>query len=535
MPTIAIRFPGGRYHATPWGYHVNEGQVEWPPCPWRLLRALIAAGYATQGWDKVPSAGRRLIETLAGILPSYQLPQASAAHSRHYMPIGALAKGVEKTTLVFDTWANVGQDELVIRWDCELDEETTDLFTTLVESLGYLGRSESRVECRVVSDDIIFAPEEAAFSCSTSVYPGPDWEQVSLMAPISGETYAQWRQQQSETVLAELPLPEGKKKPNKTLLNKRAKAMAPYPEDLLDCLQKDTNWWKKQHKWNQPPGSQRVLYWRRRDALIVSVPQTPRIPDDHRIEAVLLAMATPSRNRSALPHINRTLPQGELFHRALVGRVGKGRRIDCPELTGQQKDGQHLQTGHQHAHILPLDLDSDQHLDHVLIYAKMGLGDQAQLAIRSMKRTWTKGGVGDLQVAVVGKGSLESMRGLCEPFQDTIERLLGPSQGTTIWISQTPMVMPRFIKRRGPNSLEGQINAELMSRGLPDTSRIEILREESIGMRHFVRIRRHGGNLPPQDAGYAIRLNLSECITGPLSLGYGSHFGLGLFGAGQSL
>ena len=40
--TLVVRFVLGRYHATPWGRHVNEGQVELPPSPWRLLRALYA-------------------------------------------------------------------------------------------------------------------------------------------------------------------------------------------------------------------------------------------------------------------------------------------------------------------------------------------------------------------------------------------------------------------------------------------------------------------------------------------------------------
>jgi len=32
MPvTIKLNFPAGRYHATPWGRHVNEGVAEWPP------------------------------------------------------------------------------------------------------------------------------------------------------------------------------------------------------------------------------------------------------------------------------------------------------------------------------------------------------------------------------------------------------------------------------------------------------------------------------------------------------------------------
>jgi CRISPR-associated protein Csb2 len=40
--TLAICFPAGRYHANPWDRAVNEGATEWPPSPWRILRALVA-------------------------------------------------------------------------------------------------------------------------------------------------------------------------------------------------------------------------------------------------------------------------------------------------------------------------------------------------------------------------------------------------------------------------------------------------------------------------------------------------------------
>jgi len=33
MLTIELRFPAGRYHATPWGRSANEADVEWPPSP----------------------------------------------------------------------------------------------------------------------------------------------------------------------------------------------------------------------------------------------------------------------------------------------------------------------------------------------------------------------------------------------------------------------------------------------------------------------------------------------------------------------
>jgi CRISPR-associated protein Csb2 len=78
MPTLLLRFPSRRYHGTPWGHHVNEGQIEWPPSPWRLLRALLATGYNTMGWEgdlrdpmsnSPPPVARSLILKLVQVLP----------------------------------------------------------------------------------------------------------------------------------------------------------------------------------------------------------------------------------------------------------------------------------------------------------------------------------------------------------------------------------------------------------------------------------------------------------------------------------
>jgi len=252
----------------------------------------------------------------------------------------------------------------------------------------------------------------------------------------------------------------------------------------------------------------------------------------------LLAISTASRNKSALPSITRTLPQAELFHRAIVGRVAKGQRVDCPEITGKDADGNALKNGHQHAHILPLDLDNDGHLDHILIYSSMGLGDAAQTAIRSMKRTWTKGGVGDLQTSLVGRGDLECLRQLPESLLPQIDKLMAPPEKSQTWISATPFVAPRHIKRNGKNTLLCQVNAELASRKLPAATEVEVLRPggELNGvnvqkLRHFKRVRQHGSSPPPSDTGFALRLVLQSPINGPLTLGYGSHFGLGLFHA----
>ena len=528
MPTLKLQFPGGRYHATPWGHHVNEGLIEWPPSPWRLLRALIACGFSSQGWSEIPQQARHLVIKLAGVLPSYQLPSASAAHSRHFMPIGVLTKGREQTTLVFDTWANIGDGELLIHWPCELNDDEADVLKQLVTCLGYLGRSESWVEAELIAENQMQPTLFNAFPHQDGAHPGRGYEQVALMAAIPDEQYSAWHREMTDAALAELPLPEGKKKPTAKLLKDREKAIAPYPPDLLSSLTKDTAWWK-QHGWSQPPGSQRVLYWRKSDSLQVGVPQRTKSRQGRMVSTILLSLTTPSGNRSALPPSTRALPQAELFHRAIVARVGKGKSIHCPELTGKDEHNQPLRDNHAHAHTLPVDLDGDGHLDHLIIYAKMGLGDAAQRAIRSLRRTWTKGSVGDIQLAVAGSGDLTMLRQLPPPLHRQVELLLGPIEGSRVWESITPFVPPRFLKARGRNTLLGQINAELASRQLPEAVSVEIDTNRTRELRHYVRRRNHGGVPPFADIGYGLRLTFSKPLSGPIVLGYASHYGLGLF------
>src|SRR3990172_961586 len=101
---IALSFPGGRFHATPWGRHVNEGVPEWPPSPWRMLRALVAAAHAGSASDDERRRAYSLVLRLVRP-PSFFLPPAAIGHTRHYMPINELERS--KTALVFDTFVTV--------------------------------------------------------------------------------------------------------------------------------------------------------------------------------------------------------------------------------------------------------------------------------------------------------------------------------------------------------------------------------------------------------------------------------------------
>lgn len=510
--SIIFHFVAGRYHATPHGHHVNEGLIEWPPSPWRLLRALVSVGYTYGYWDYAgPSrAGRSIIYKLASELPRYHLPHATSAHSRHYMPTGTLdSNGIEQTMLVFDTWAQV-RDELTMSWDnVDIDEDEMPLLTSLVESLNYLGRSESWVAGRVAkpSESVLDSNCHPEQLCRR---PGSGWEQVVLLSPVSASDYAAWRE--------------------KELLHRSAEH---YPADLLECLQTDTSWIRR-HRWNQPPGSRRVFYWRLSDAITVTgrhVAQKPIRPRRH--NAVLLSLTNDSHNDHALPDVTRTLPQAEILHSRLVGTAAN-RDTPPSVLTGCDEHHKPLRRSHAHAHINPLDLDCDGHLDHILIWATVGLGEDAQRAIRSVRTTHAKNNPDVLRLAPVMVGDLHDLNRLPAPYGIQTSKLITEC---AVWQSLTPLILPRHIKARGRNTFEGQIKAEMTSRGLPEPTEIEVQRQFSAAaaddnrrrrFRHFVMLRQNGPP-PPVAQGFFVKMFFDRKITGPVAIGYGSHYGLGLF------
>jgi CRISPR-associated protein Csb2 len=444
------------------------------------------------------------------------------------MPTTKMKDGREDKTLVLDAFADVGDGALWVRWPTKVDAEAQRLFDVLVAHLGYLGRSESWVLGESVSDDEPLPDVGHAFPHSNGARPGRSFEQIALSAPDAPTDYATWRHVEVAAAIKEIRLPEAKK-PTRAQQRKIDAIENLFPADLVDCLQRDTAWWKAQ-KWSRAPGVRSVLYWRAGNALEVGPPSSPRVFGARRVEMMLLALTTPSGSKSALPTIARTLPQAELFHGALVSKLGFG-GAPCPEIVGRDEAGEPLK-GHQHSHILPVDLDGDGRLDHIVVFARMGLGARAQHAVRTLRRTYMKGGVGELQVAVAGAGALNDLRGIGAGMSQAVDELLGPSTGAYTWITTTPFVPPRHLKKAGRSSLAGQIEAELKSRGFPP-AKIDILdwAGGTLALRNFVR-RRQRGPQPPIDVGFALRLQFDSPVVGPICVGYGSHFGLGCFSAG---
>lgn len=147
--TLALRLPWGRYHATPWDKSANEAAVEWPPSPWRILRALYSS------WKvHCPDLDSGTVEAVLEALtqpPRYLLPPFTVAHSRHYLPGTSHMEGRKtETAKTIDAFVVTARDaELLIEWPNDLDEEALSVLRQLVAGLSYIGRADAIVEGRV--------------------------------------------------------------------------------------------------------------------------------------------------------------------------------------------------------------------------------------------------------------------------------------------------------------------------------------------------------------------------------------------------
>src|ERR1700683_4730463 len=174
--TIAIRFPLGRYHATPWDRSVNEGATEWPPSPWRVLRALVATWYTR--WPDLPAVTLDALLESLGDPPSYLTPPFRSGHTRHYLPDLDHKKGeTGGTDLTLDPFHSVSRaEELLVRWPIDLPGDQRDVLAKLAELVPYLGRADSICEARLLDDNP--EPDEAWWLPGTG---GP--RQAKLLAP----------------------------------------------------------------------------------------------------------------------------------------------------------------------------------------------------------------------------------------------------------------------------------------------------------------------------------------------------------------
>lgn len=144
MVAVEIQFTAGRYHANPWGRHVNEGSVEWPPSPWRFLRALVAV-WRSRSRDDEP-VFRALLTRLAAT-PTFRLTPVTRGHTRHWVPTG------DTSRLTLDSFVSCPKG-ITLQWaGVSLEEGEGRLLDELLSELTYSGRADSWCEARRCDQD----------------------------------------------------------------------------------------------------------------------------------------------------------------------------------------------------------------------------------------------------------------------------------------------------------------------------------------------------------------------------------------------
>lgn len=475
--TLALHFPWKRYHATPWGHYVNEGLVEIPPSPWRILRALYSV------WKlRVPDLDADTVHTLLerlAIPPDYTLPPYRLSHTRHYLPDTKHRTGKVSTDLALDAFAILGGDATIYaHWSTQLEPAQEKALERLADSLPYLGRADSICDASVQHGR---TPLSAAMAVPLLDSDAPDdMIQIDVLAPA-------------------------------------------FPFDI-DALTTEVQQ-VRTAKLVYPPGSRLIQY-------AVPPPERPRTKP-HRRPARSQKVTTVRFTLKGTPQPRATdaVAVTDALRAASLDTLGDvlRRPAEGSNLVGKDADGKPL-TDHQHAHYLAL--TEGDHITELAIWAPGGLTDEEltaldRLAGRTIGVPRNVAGPRNLHVRINAYGDIEVLP----------PHLVGPS---TTWISTTPFVLSRWRPRNADpqEHFIKEINRELQSRGLPGPTKITPLpgKHWALYRRHrWTPHHRNGtttktvGSRNDTRPANALQLDFGQPVTGPLALGHLSHFGLGLF------
>ncbi len=487
MIGIEVRFLAGRFHANAWHHAHNEGIPEWPPSPWRVLRALVSAAYASNltGAELAP-----ILDKLRA-LPRYRLPLASDAHTRHFMPDTDDPNHERAKT--FDSFVAVdggarAPQPVTIAWDATLNESERALLARLVQRVTYLGRAESWADLTVVDiaadGDWHCWPDERA----------PARHATTLLAlHPDREALGRWA--------ATIPKPA--KGPD-------------VPRTGWDVLSFEAARYRAEG-WSDIPGTLRARY-------VFAQPPFRRAVASRSVlrSAKLPTVARFAIRSAVLPRAEDAMSVAERLRVSMMARSRDEDDHPAPVFSGHDT----APSNHQHAmYLVERSASRPSHLDHLIVSAKRGFEPADVKALQGLRKIWGHGGH-TLHLVLVGLGDSADFGGLVAPRSPVLA-------SSREWTSVTP-----FVPTRHPKVVRGTLVEDIpaqIRRACTQLLGVSPREIEPFGQQpHWVGFRRRrqeGGGRRGPDLAFGARLIFDEPVQGPIALGYGCHFGLGLFEA----
>lgn len=570
------RFPFGRYAATPWYRSRREhvGNVEWPPSPWRIARALVASAYALGGAELAEQAAG-LVRKLATDDPTYRLPHAVETVYAQWMPTlefddspgGSQRSENGHTLLALDP-----ETPLVVRWQLELSPEDHVLFAELAENIRYLGQSVAVCELELVSESPSLSDGYRDAVPRPPGDPVPNrCKLVTVFAPKSDVTLDQLGLSTRPGSVRAMPVPPGARRLDYILHMSRRRAKPPSRHlagvvhrldgDLRPPLTAPLPPRVRHRSTLRPPPPLESLL--RRATGLDLQGATVRASDDDgdgRAERVTVLLPTP---RPAFAVRGLLDPPRRLVGPAIDCALRLERAIwQGDELTPEEASVMENE-------LLTFTVDSARPplLADAIIVAeafrrrllgvagrrfgsdtvperlsgRTAAGERLErshrhvhfLCVSSDGRTvdllgiWCPGGLSSGERGAIEETTLPALNGRGIRLHVTSDgRLRGPA---TVWRSHTPFLPVRHRKRRDRTFSEWlttQIRAELASRDLPDPFEVRMLGGPWDAFR-IVRAAKAG--CFPELGAHGFELRFAEPVQSPIALGRNSHFGMGLF------
>jgi len=579
---VAARFPFGRYAATPWFSSRREhvGNVEWPPSPWRIARALVCTAYRIGG-EELATDAVAVVRRLASVEPRYVLPPAGELVYAQWMPQLeyddhplARARSENGHALL----ALEPERELLVRWPgVELDYAERALLGRLLEATPYLGQSVSVCHLKVrdasrphASDEGAAVPRSAEHELADA--PG-ERTLVRLLAPNESVASDEIAISTADGLVKAMPAPPGSRwveyvrlTPSRRRPRAREPLVAAVSHRLEGPLRPPVAAPTHPEAGRAGPrGAPRLdALVRRACGFLPDHARVTPVDDDldGRAERIVVRLAEPlprsrlasllaPRSRLTGPAIDCVLrledvvwapeddlpratvspePRGQL----IVFRLESERRplltdavVVC-ELFRRRLLG--IAGRRLGADAIPAKLSGKQpdgrptRDDHGHLHVLVAAEDGREIDLLA---AWCPDGFTQAEACLIRAVTLPMLLGApirLVPASDT--RFVRPARR---FVSHTPFLPVRHPKRRDGrmrHTPEAQVVDELVYRGLPAPSAVTPVEGPWRTFR-LVRMAKQGAF--PHLGAHGFELEFADPVEGPIAIGRNSHFGMGLF------